>query len=197
MKTTLQVEDDLLLEFQRAVMEEYGKLKGAQSEALAEAMKLWLAFKGRRRFFAVAGPSRLEIMSSEEMKKMLVNSLSRGSVSFYERIVVPLFDSFDRGELFEVVEAVKEVLGDPLEATSSIEDIEHDDDIVVFTWRVKEEGWDYTLKFQLRVSLGFIGFSRALSKKVMDIKRLTERLKEEDLKYDVTRVEPTFQPTPG
>jgi len=45
MKTTLVIDDEMFEEFQCAVEDDYGKLKGAQSEALNEAVLLWLAHK--------------------------------------------------------------------------------------------------------------------------------------------------------
>jgi hypothetical protein len=47
MKTTLVVESDVMELFQENVQRTWGKLKGAQSEALREAMILWLSHKGQ------------------------------------------------------------------------------------------------------------------------------------------------------
>lgn len=47
MKTTLVVEGDVMELFQENVQRTWGKLKGAQSEALREAMLLWLSHKGQ------------------------------------------------------------------------------------------------------------------------------------------------------
>lgn len=47
MKTTLIVEGDVMELFQENVQRTWGKLKGAQSEALREAMILWLSHKGQ------------------------------------------------------------------------------------------------------------------------------------------------------
>jgi len=44
-KTTLRIRKDVFETFQETVEEEWGKLKGAQNEALNEAVLLWLAYK--------------------------------------------------------------------------------------------------------------------------------------------------------
>ena len=44
-KTTLRIRKDVFGTFQETVEEEWGKLKGAQNEALNEAVLLWLAYK--------------------------------------------------------------------------------------------------------------------------------------------------------
>jgi hypothetical protein len=46
MKTTLLVESDIMELFQENVQRIWGKLKGAQSEALREAILLWLSRRG-------------------------------------------------------------------------------------------------------------------------------------------------------
>lgn len=172
MKTTLEVESGLLDEFQKAVVEEHGKLKGAQSEAICEAIKLWLAFRGRGRFFAVVGSDKVKVMKWGEVKEKLVDELREGSVSMSETAILPLFDTFSKDELKEVLDVVRSVLGEPDEAEGSIEELSHSEDQALLAWKVKEGVEGYGLRFTLRMSLHFIGYSRLWSKNVVGIKDL-------------------------
>lgn len=66
MKTTLVVESDVMELFQENVQRTWGKLKGAQSEALREAMLLWLSHKGQITAISFHDGRRERISTIEE-----------------------------------------------------------------------------------------------------------------------------------
>ena len=197
MKTTLQVEDELLREFQEAVTEEFGKLKGAQSEALNEAMKLWLAFRGKKRFFTIIGPQGVRVAGLKEAVDELVNALREGRVQAADTRIVPLFDSFDREELREMLEAAKSVLGPHFRSEGSIEELEHDEDYAVYSWNIRNGRGGYSLRFTMRMSLCSIVYNRLWSREVTNIKDLLWSQADEEPEYDITYDAPSGQPSQG
>jgi len=174
-------------------MSEFGKLKGAQSEALCEAVRLWLAFRGKARFFAVVGPDGVQVLTWEQVKEKLLKELRERRVHMGETAVLPLFDTFSRDELRDVLNVVRGALGEPKEA-GSLEDLEHYEDQVIFAWKVREGRDGYDLRFTLRMSFRFIGYSRLWSRDVVSVKDLQEFQKGEGA-YRVKRVERPAQPT--
>jgi hypothetical protein len=178
MKTTLEVQHELLEEFQKAVVKEHGKLKGAQSKALCEAIKLWLAFRGRARFFAVVSSNEVQVAKWEEVKDKLVCELRQGRVPMGETAILPLFDTFNKDELKDMLDAVISALGEPDETEGLLEELNHPEDQAVFVWRLKEGKEGYGLRLTLRMSLSFVGYSRLWSKNVMSVKDLQLRSEE-------------------
>ena len=194
MKTTLQIDDVLLERFQEAVLREHGKLKGAQSEALEEAVKLWLAFKGVKRYFAIIDSNSAKIADLEHVKKAVINALRERKVQRAETLVFPLFDSFDREDLTGLLEAVQSVLGKPTSSDGSIEDLEHSGDWAVYSWRIREGEHGYSMKFVMRMSFNHVGYSRIWSREILNVRDLQEKLSEKDLAYEIKPSEPTYQP---
>lgn len=170
MKTTLQVDTKLLEEFQDVVTKEYGKLKGAQSEALAEAVKLWLAFRGRRRYFAHAG-AQVKVLTLDEVRAALEKAAKEKAV-MPEAIVVPLFETFDREELRHLLGAVVSALGEPSDAEGSLDSLEHDDGLAVFGWKVRSGEGGYALRFVVRMGFRFVGYSRLWSAEMAGVRDL-------------------------
>ena len=195
MKTTLQIDDGLLKSFQEAVLREHGKLKGAQSEALEEAVKLWLAFKGVKRFFAIVDSSTAKIVDFEHVREAIINALREGKVRMAETLVFPLFDVFDdREDLSVLLEAVQSVLGKPTSSEGSIEDLEHSGDWAVYSWRIREGEHGYSMKFVLRMSFNCVGYSRIWSREILNVRDIQEKLSEKDLAYEIKPSEPTYRP---
>ncbi|MEM3432609.1 MAG: hypothetical protein QXG08_01070 [Candidatus Methanomethyliaceae archaeon] len=163
MKTTLMINDGLMEEFQRAVEEEYGKLKGAQSEALKDAVKLWLALKGRRRFFLMTGSDGERIVGLDELREVLAG-LRVENVKTWETIFFPIFDSFGKDDLKGLFDVVVAALGPPTRADGSIDGLEGDDDFAVFVWKLKDGKGGYALRLSLRMGLSCISYSALWSK---------------------------------
>jgi len=93
-KTTLQVEKGLLEKFQETVVQRFGKLKGAQSEALAEAMKLWLSYTGSLKCVRLFGGGVDKVVELEEVPRVVVDCLKRKMFSRSDISIVPLFFRF-------------------------------------------------------------------------------------------------------
>jgi len=78
MKTTLMIDDEIFEEFQCAVEDDYGKLKGAQSEAFKEAVLLWLAHKKGYPVFAMSFTRKGKsfVFKEDELESRLREALS-------------------------------------------------------------------------------------------------------------------------
>ncbi len=77
MKTTLVVEGDVMELFQENVQRTWGKLKGAQSEALREAMILWLSHKRQITAVSFHDGKREHIGTVEEFFSVLSDLAQR------------------------------------------------------------------------------------------------------------------------
>jgi len=106
-KTTLQVQKDLLVKFQNAVSRRFGKLKGAQSEALAEAMKLWLSYVGEEMYFSVEG----SLMSLDEAVNFIVEKVKDGSLHRSDVTLIPLAFSLHEDSINRIRGAFEKVFG--------------------------------------------------------------------------------------
>jgi len=181
MKTSLQVDEGLLKEFQSAVERRFGKLKGAQSEALSEAIKLWLAFSGKRRYFLVSGPEAWKIVDFEELKEML-RGIKGMDVRPFDTCISPIFDTFDKEDLKEILAAVEEALGAPTESDGSIEELERKEP-AVYTWKLKDGRGGYAFRFFLAMRRGGVSYNAFWTKKAMSLEDLAWR--PEDELYDI------------
>jgi hypothetical protein len=78
MKTTLMIDDEIFEEFQCAVEDDYGKLKGAQSEAFKEAVLLWLAHKKGYPVFVMSfmRKGKSFVFKEDELESRLREALS-------------------------------------------------------------------------------------------------------------------------
>ena len=93
-KTTLQVEDELLDNFQNAVVRRFGKLKGSQSQALAEAMRIWLSYVGEVRCVRVFGGGVDTVQELGRLPHTFKHALEDGLLEKSDVTAVPLFFRF-------------------------------------------------------------------------------------------------------
>lgn len=131
-KTTLQVEKDLLNRFQGAVVRRFGKLKGAQSEALAEAMRLWLSYTGSSKCVRLFGGDMDRVVELGKVPAIVVGCLKRRVFSKSDVSIVPLFFRFT----FEDFNFLRSQLESMLNGLVAKEDGEGDEKVVV--WRLNE-----------------------------------------------------------
>jgi len=94
LKTTLQVEKELLEDFQNAVVRRFGKLKGSQSQALAEAMKLWLSYVGEAKCVRVFGGGIDTVQELARLPDTFKHALEDGLLEKSDVTAVPLFFRF-------------------------------------------------------------------------------------------------------
>ncbi|MCL2476704.1 hypothetical protein [Candidatus Bathycorpusculum sp.] len=89
MKTTLMVEEDMMELFQENIQRTWGKLKGAQSQALKEAMLLWLAHKKQITAITFHDGKQEHITTIEEFLKTLhTNLLTRKKGLQYNATII-------------------------------------------------------------------------------------------------------------
>jgi hypothetical protein len=99
--TSVRIDDDLLSLFQDVVRRHAGKLKGAQSDAVNEAVLLWLAHKGETIAISLTVDGRERVIAPRDfvgsIQKALEGSTIRCQVRFlgvgsYESLEVQLLD---------------------------------------------------------------------------------------------------------
>lgn len=122
MKTTLQVEDELLSRFQEAVVKRSGKLKGSQSEALAEAMRLWLSYIGSMRCVRVIGGGIDAILEFEKLPNVVKNALESDAFARSDLTAVPLFFRFAKEDLESLHGSLAVLLGEKARTTGRMDD---------------------------------------------------------------------------
>jgi len=124
LKTTLQVDDELLSEFQNRVVKRYGKLKGTQSGALAEAMKLWLSYTGHATNTRVVGGGMDAIYEFDKLPDIAKNALQKGLFERSDITAVPLFFRFKKAHLEALCVSFKSRWGEAVTVSGNIDSIE-------------------------------------------------------------------------
>ena len=122
-KTSIRLERDLLEEFQDAVEDNYGKLKGGQNEAFKEAILLWLAHKKNKQVLLMNNDrnGRLTVFWDYELRERLHDALSRcrPSISLFR---AGIQNCFNYGIITTVLRVLLDRYGLPDEA--NIKDLE-------------------------------------------------------------------------
>ena len=77
-KTTVNISEDLLKKFQKALVKYYGKVKGAQESAFEDSVKLWLGMFAGLRVYAGkimngSGKHWPIVLTGEELPKLFEN----------------------------------------------------------------------------------------------------------------------------
>ncbi len=139
MKTTLQVDDELLSKFQEAVVKRFGKLKGSQSEVIAEAMRLWLSYVGEVRCVRVIGGGMDTIQEFERLPDIVKNALESGAFAKSDLTAVPLFFRFTKEDLESLCRSFKSLLGENIRVLGRVEAFEGGGG-VSFSWRLTNGG---------------------------------------------------------
>ena len=113
-KTSIRLDSELLEAFQDAVEGEWGKLKGAQNEALREAALLWLAYKSSLPVVLLNDnrSGRKMILLASELTSKLGTALSKPELS-----VTPVAaEYFWEGIISRVAALLIDKLGRPTKA---------------------------------------------------------------------------------
>lgn len=121
-QTTLRVDEALLEMFQDVVEREFGKLKGAQNEALRESILLWLAYKANIDVFALHNhrTGRVKILKLEELLDAIGIELASRRFDFSVRCVVK--DTLAKGLVSKILGKATTILGSP--DSVQLEDVE-------------------------------------------------------------------------
>ena len=135
MKTTLQVSEDLLTEFQSVVSKRFGKLKGSQSEALVEAMKLWLSYVGEARCVRTFGGGVDMIVELKDFPEIVRKLLENGGFRKSDVTAVTLFYRFTEDDVANVCSNIVGFLGGEEAASGSMEEFTRGSG-VSFSWRL-------------------------------------------------------------
>lgn len=135
MKTTLQVDDELLSEFQKTVVKRHGKLKGPQSEALAEAMRLWLSYVGYAKSVRVIGGGLDAIQDFEKLPDVVRSAFESGMFDRSDLTAVPLFFRFKKADLESLCASFTSTWGEAVRVLGNIDSFEGGSG-VSFSWRL-------------------------------------------------------------
>jgi hypothetical protein len=106
-KTTLRIEPDLLSKFQRKVESAAGKLKGAQNEALNEAVLLWIGYRGEEKVVSVATKRGSRVMRMEGAKDVIEDLVRDGWDEGRGASVKALFAPIENSEIVEILSPFK------------------------------------------------------------------------------------------
>lgn len=156
LKTTLQVDDELLSEFQERVVKRYGKLKGPQSEALAEAMRLWLSYIGQAKNARVVGGGMDVIQEFDKLPEVARKAFRKGLFERSDITAVPLFFRFRKTDVESLCASFTSMWGEAVRVSGNIDSIETGGG-VSYTWQLPNEkkfvlnSFPDTLSFGLRV----------------------------------------------
>jgi len=106
-KTTLRIEPDLLKKFQKKVESVAGKLKGAQNEALNEAVLLWIGYRGEEKVVSVAAKQRSRVIRMEEAKDVIEELVRDGWDESRGASMKALFAPIENSEIVEILSPFK------------------------------------------------------------------------------------------
>jgi hypothetical protein len=106
-KTTLRIEPSLLETFQKKVESMAGKLKGAQNDALNEAVLLWIGYRGEEKVVSVATREGTKVVKLAEVKGMLDEFVRQGWDEGRGVSVKALFAPIENAEMVEMLEPFK------------------------------------------------------------------------------------------
>ncbi|MEM3361496.1 MAG: hypothetical protein QXJ62_04920 [Nitrososphaeria archaeon] len=123
MRTSLRIDSKLLEKFQKAVIRRYGKLKGAQSTAISEAVKLWLSYSGEIKYVRVFGGNFNAIIELEDLAETVKDALVKGFLEESDLTAVPLFFVIEDAERKNVISSFQEIFGE----------FKHEDNRLVWT----------------------------------------------------------------
>ncbi|OYT46505.1 hypothetical protein B6U84_00245 [Candidatus Bathyarchaeota archaeon ex4484_40] len=142
-KTSIRLDEDVLRMFQSSVIEEFGKLKGAQNEAFREAVLLWLAYKRGEPVVVLADDrsGRLMIVRASEVGGRLEALLSKRNPSLSIKPAGSL-PYFHAGVISDVIKALVGKFGVPEEA--EFRDL--DRNVVVEKISGAPDSWEESLK---------------------------------------------------
>jgi hypothetical protein len=107
-KTTLRIEPSLLETFQKKVESTAGKLKGAQNDALNEAVLLWIGYRGEEKVVSVATKEGTKVVKLVEVKGMLDGFVRQGWDEGRGVSVKALFAPIENAEIVEMLVSLKE-----------------------------------------------------------------------------------------
>ncbi len=106
-KTTLRIEPSLLEMFQKKVESMAGKLKGAQNDALNEAVLLWIGYRGEEKVVSVATKEGTRVEKMTEVKEMMYEFVRQGWDEGRGVSAKALFAPIENSEIVGMLEPFK------------------------------------------------------------------------------------------